>query len=139
MITLTPRIQVQDWEIQYTATTSQGPGGQNVNKVSTAIQLRFDISKSTLSSYVKSRLLSQNDSRITSEGVFTVKAQSFRSQEKNKLDAIQRLCDFVENATKIERVRKATKPTRSSKVKRTDSKKKRGQTKALRNKPRFND
>jgi ribosome-associated protein len=121
-------------EVELTAIRSQGPGGQNVNKVSSAIQLRFDIRASSLSMTLKERLLKMRDHRITQGGVVVIKSQAHRSQDMNRMAALLRLHDLLEMASVVQKPRKATRPTRSSQVKRVDSKVKRGQTKALRGK-----
>jgi ribosome-associated protein len=121
-------------EVELTAIRSQGPGGQNVNKVSSAIQLRFDIRASSLSMTLKERLLKMRDHRITQGGVVVIKSQEHRSQDMNRMAALLRLHDLLEMASVVQKPRKATRPTRSSQVKRVDSKVKRGQTKALRGK-----
>ncbi len=121
-------------EVELTAVRSQGPGGQNVNKVASAIQLRFDIRASSLPLDLKERLLNLRDHRITQGGVVVIKSQEHRSQDMNKMAALLRLHDLLELASVVQKKRKATRPTRSSQVKRVDSKVKRGQTKALRGK-----
>lgn len=113
---------------------SQGAGGQNVNKVSSAIHLRFDILGSSLTDAQKQRLLDSKDSRITKEGVLIIKAQQFRTQERNKIDAFERLQSFIIKATHVNKTRKPTKPSRNAKRKRVDQKTQRGKTKALRGK-----
>lgn len=117
-------------EIDIAAVRSQGAGGQNVNKVSSAIHLRFDIRASSLSAAHKERLLRLNDSRITSDGVLVIKAQTSRSQDKNKEEALQRLHELVRSVAKAPLVRRPTKPSRSAKRKRVDAKTQRGQIKA---------
>lgn len=124
-------------EVELTAIRSQGPGGQNVNKVSSAIQLRFDIRASSLSMALKERLLKLRDHRITQGGVVVIKSQEHRSQDMNRMSALLRLHDLLEMAAVVQKPRKATRPTRSSQVKRVDSKVKRGQTKALRGKAQW--
>ena len=121
-------------EVELTAIRSQGPGGQNVNKVASAIQLRFDIRASSLPAALKERLLNLPDHRITQGGVVVIKSQEHRSQDMNRMAALLRLHDLLEMAGVVPKKRKATRPTRSSQVKRVESKVKRGQTKALRNK-----
>lgn len=124
-------------EIELTAMRAQGAGGQNVNKVSSAIHLRFDIPNSSLTDFCKMRLMALGDSRITNEGVLVIKAQRYRTQEQNREDALQRLQEIIVSAIKIEKTRRATKPTFSSKQKRMDSKTQRGAIKAARQKISF--
>lgn len=134
MIKISNTISISDWEYSINAVCSQGPGGQNVNRVSTAVHLRFDIKNSALPQTYKDKLLKISDQRITNDGVLVIKAQSFRSQNKNKIDAIERLQSFIINAMKTQKVRKATKSTLSSQKRRMDKKTKRGQIKSLRGK-----
>ncbi|MEZ7207614.1 alternative ribosome rescue aminoacyl-tRNA hydrolase ArfB [Pseudoalteromonas sp. DY56-GL79] len=132
MLKISNNVTLAEWEIDISAIRAQGAGGQNVNKVSSAIHLRFDINRSTLPDFYKARLLALKDSRVTKEGVIVLKAQSFRTQEQNKEDALERLKTLILEATKVEKARRATKPTKSSHKKRLNQKTKRGQTKSLR-------
>lgn len=126
-------------EVELTAVRSQGPGGQNVNKVSSAIQLRFDVGASSLPPELKERVLALRDHRLTKGGVVVIKSQEHRSQDMNRMAALLRLHDLLELAALVQKPRKPTRPTRSSQVKRVESKVKRGQTKALRSKASFSD
>ena len=125
---------IPESEVDITAVRAQGAGGQNVNKVSSAIHLRFDIRASSLPDGIKERLLAQNDSRITRDGVVVIKAQTHRSQEQNRDDAMQRLQEMVEAVATPQRIRRPTRPTRSSQRKRLEGKASRGQVKQLRGK-----
>ncbi|KZZ32941.1 peptidyl-tRNA hydrolase [Oleiphilus sp. HI0086] len=129
-------VTIPDEELQLSAIRSQGAGGQNVNKVSSAIHLRFDIKASSLSDFYKERLLGLKDSRINKEGVLVIKAQQFRTQEKNREDALARLVALIQAATVVHKTRRPTKPSRNSQRKRMDSKTKHSRTKALRGRVR---
>jgi ribosome-associated protein len=127
-------IEVPEEEIEFSAIRAQGAGGQNVNKVSSAIHLRFSIPDSSLPDDIKQRLMALSDQRITADGVVVIKAQTTRSQEQNKLDAIARLNALVNSVAVPRKVRRPTKPTKSSQRKRVDSKTTRGVVKRLRGK-----
>lgn len=137
MIFISSTISLNDNEVDISAIRAQGAGGQNVNKVSSAIHLRFDIRASSLREEYKQRLLDSKDSRLTKEGVFIIKAQQFRTQERNKIDAVERLRSFILTATHVSKTRRPTKPSVSAKRKRVDQKTQRGKTKALRGKVDF--
>jgi ribosome-associated protein len=121
-------------EVEFSAIRAQGPGGQNVNKVSCAVHARFDVAASSLPSAVKERLLGLRDARITEDGVVILKAQASRSLQQNKEDALQRLQALVDQASFVPTVRRPTKPTRGSQLRRLDSKAKSSRTKSLRGK-----
>ncbi|CAI8255717.1 alternative ribosome rescue aminoacyl-tRNA hydrolase ArfB [Porticoccaceae bacterium] len=135
MLFITSNISIADTEIDFTAVRSQGPGGQNVNKVSSAIHLRFDVRASSMPEIYQERLLKLSDHRITKEGVVVIKAQRYRSQDKNRAEALQRLQDLLQSVTHNPKVRRATKPTRGSQLRRMDKKTQHGKKKTMRSTP----
>lgn len=126
------RCLVPESEVEFTAVRAQGPGGQNVNKVATAVHLRFDIERSSLPDHIKQRLRAIADQRITSEGIVVIKAQAARTQETNRAEALARLQKLVDRASHIPKLRRPTRPTLGSKLRRLESKGARGNLKSLR-------
>lgn len=134
MLVITPSVAIDDSEVEMQAIRAQGAGGQNVNKVSSAIHLRFDIVNSSLPQAMKDTLLNLNDTRVTTEGVFVLKAQNFRTQELNREDALKRLISWIVNSTKKQKPRKPTRLSRAVKARRGEAKKQRSARKSLRKK-----
>ncbi len=137
MLVISQNIHLPIAEVEITAIRAMGNGGQRVNKVATAIHLRFNIHKSSLPAVYKERLLAFSDSRITTDGIIIIKAQSYRTQEMNKDDALKRLVDFIKSAIAVQKKRRATKPTRASVKRRLDGKANRKGLKQSRKKVTF--
>jgi ribosome-associated protein len=132
VLRIAPGLEIDEDELDWQPIRAQGAGGQNVNKVSSALHLRFDIAASSLPEALKQRMLASNDQRITRDGVLVIKAQRFRTQEKNRVDAIERLAELVVAATRVAKPRRPTRPTRAARERRMDSKSHRGKVKRLR-------
>lgn len=139
MIQITPSLQIDERELQIDFVRASGPGGQNVNKVATAAQLRFDVNASSLPAEAKARLLHLAGNRITTEGVLLIEARRFRTQEQNREDAMERFVELVRKSLVKPRARKKTKPTQASKEQRLKEKKKRGEIKKMRRSPKSPD
>lgn len=134
MLKISQKVAIPAEEIVFSAIRAQGSGGQNVNKVSSAIHLRFNITTSSLPDFYKQRLLALKDRRISKDGVIIIKAQRYRQQEKNRAEALERLRELIQNAAQVQKKRIATKPGKSVKSKRLEQKSKRGDAKQLRRK-----
>lgn len=134
MIEVSPTLRIDEAEVDMTAIRAQGAGGQNVNKVNSAIHLRFDIPGSSLPDNIKTRLLDKKDTRVTAEGVFVLKAQNFRTQEQNRLDAQNRLAEWVASALVVKKKRKPTCISKGAQARRKENKQQQSRQKALRKK-----
>ncbi|WP_309380067.1 alternative ribosome rescue aminoacyl-tRNA hydrolase ArfB [Cerasicoccus frondis] len=134
MLKISARVEIPAHEIQWNMVRAQGPGGQHVNKTSTAVQLFFDVKASSLPPYYKERILQRNDQRITEAGKVVIKVQETRSLEMNRELALERLRDLILEATKVQKKRRPTRPTRNSQKRRIDKKKQQGEKKAMRRK-----
>lgn len=133
MLRISSHVSIPDEEIELTAIRAQGAGGQNVNKVSSAIHLRFDIKASSLPAFYQERLLQSRDSRISKDGIIIIKAQRLRTQERNREDALQRLQALIQSAGETRKPRQPTRPSRAARRKRLDNKTHRGRIKRMRN------
>ncbi len=136
VLKLSENVTIPDHELEFSAIRASGPGGQHVNKVSSAVHLRFDSQRSSLPEFHKARLLARSDQRISREGVITIKSQNYRSQEKNRLEALDRLRSIIVAAIATAPARKPTRPGKNARKKRVDNKTRRGDLKRLRTKVR---